>query len=191
MAYKHLGIKVCIKINSNTVSTYAFPKVFCIDKKIVLQFSSFVGIITQQLKDGVIEPAPQKASDNKEFYIPHKAVVKNRAESTKLRVVYDASARETRTSPSLNECLNPGPRLQNLLWSILVRSLFLPILLTGNLEKAFIQVRIKETERNALRFHWKAPGSDDTVVYSFTKALFGLTCSLFLLNSVLSVHLKS
>ena len=115
-------------------------------------------IITQQLEDGVIELAPQEASD-KEFYIPHKAVVKNTAETTKLRIVYDASAKESRTSPSLNDCLNPGPSLQNLLWSILVRSRFLPILLTGDLEKAFLQVRIKEAERDALRFHWKAPRS--------------------------------
>ena len=154
------------------------------------RYSDYNDIITQQLKDGVIEQAPKGTSD-KEFYIPHKAVVKNTAESTKLRVVYDASAKESRTSPSLNDCLNPGPCLQNLLWSILIRSRFLPILLTGDLEKAFLQVRIKEAERDALRFHWKAPGSNDTVIYRFTRALFGLTCSPFLLNGVLSVHLKS
>ena len=136
------------------------------------------------------EQAPKETSD-KEFYIPHKAVVKNTAESTKLRVVYDASAKESRTSPSLNDCLNPGPSLQNLLCSFLVRSRFLPILLTGDLEKAFLQVRIKETERDALRFHCKAPGSNDTVIYRFTRALFGLTCSPFVLNGVLSVHLRS
>jgi hypothetical protein len=81
--------------------------------------------------------------------------------------------------------------LQNLLWSILVRSQFLPILLTGDLEKAFLQVRIKEAERDALRFHWKVPRCDDTVVYRFTRALFGLTCLPFLLNGVLNEHLKS
>ena len=154
------------------------------------RYSDYNDTITQQLKDGVIEQAPKETSD-KEFYIPHKAVVKNTAESTKLRVVYDASAKESRTSPSLNDCLNPGPCLQNLLWSILIRSGFLPILLTGDLEKAFFQVKIKETERDALRFHRKAPGSNDTVIYRFTRALFGLTCSPFLLNGVLSVHLKS
>ena len=71
-------------------------------------------IITQQLEDGVIELAPQEASD-KEFCIPHKAVVKKTAQTTKLRIVYDASAKESRTSPSLNDCLNPGTSLQNLL----------------------------------------------------------------------------
>ncbi len=54
-------------------------------------------------------------------------------------------------------------------------------------------MRIKETDPDALRFHWRARGSNhyDTVVYRFTRALFGLTCSPFLLNGVLSVHLKS
>ena len=55
MAYKHLSIKVRIKINPNTVCTYAFRKVFCINKKIVLQFSSSSpvtspGLITNNLE---------------------------------------------------------------------------------------------------------------------------------------------
>jgi hypothetical protein len=61
------------------------------------QYDHYNDIITQQLEDGVIELAPQEASDNK-FYIPHKAVVKNTAETTKLRIVYDASAKESRSS---------------------------------------------------------------------------------------------
>lgn len=138
------------------------------------RYDDYNDIITQQLKDGVIELAPQETGD-KEFYIPHKEVVKYTAESTKLRIVYDASARESRTSSSLNDCLNPEPCLQNPLRSILVRSRFSPILLTNDLEKAILQVRIKKAERDALRFHWKAPGSNDTVAYLFTRALFGLT----------------
>lgn len=49
MAYKHLSIKVCIKINPNTVCTYAFQKVFCINKRIVLQFSSLSPIMSPRL----------------------------------------------------------------------------------------------------------------------------------------------
>ena len=44
---------------------------------------------------------------------PPKAVVKKGAESTQLRIVYDASARENNSAPSLNGCLHPGPALQN------------------------------------------------------------------------------
>ena len=116
---------------------------------------------------------------------------KQEAESTKLRIVYDASAKESSHHPSLNDCLYAGPPLRNLLWSILVRSRFYPVLLTGDLEKAFLQVRIKEEERDALRFFWRSPDQDKTVIYRFTRALFGLTCSPFLLGGVISKHLRS
>ena len=118
----------------------------------------------------------------KEFNIPHKGVVKSDAETTKLRIVYHASAKKSNAQPSLNDCLIPGPPLQNQLWNILVRSRFYPVLLTRDIEKAFLQVRIKEQERDALRFHWRALGSDAVDVYRFKRALFGLTCSPFLLG---------
>ena len=89
----------------------------------------------------------------------------------------------------MNDCLHPGPPLQNRLWDILVKSRFYPILLTGDLKKAFLQIRIKEQERDSLRFHWKEPSSDNLIVYRFTRALFGLTSSPFLLAGVLNHHL--
>ena len=49
------------------------------------------------------------------------------AESTKLGIVYDASARENSRSFSLNDCLETGPALQNLLQSVLIRTRFKPI----------------------------------------------------------------
>ncbi|XP_028393616.1 uncharacterized protein LOC114517961 [Dendronephthya gigantea] len=77
-----------------------------------------------------------------------------------------------------------------MLWNILIRSRFHPILLTGDLQKAFLQIRIKEEERDSLRFHWTPPGCTETQVYRFTRALFGLTSSPFLLAGVLDQHLE-
>jgi hypothetical protein len=74
-------------------------------------------VIQDQLSQGIVEKVTEKA-DGREFYIPHKPVVRESAESTKLRIVYDASARENEKAPSLNECLETGPPLQNLLWSV-------------------------------------------------------------------------
>ena len=68
----------------------------------------------QQLAQQIIEKAPEVSSD-KEFYIPHRPVIRESAESTKVRIVYDASAKPSEKSPSLNECLETGPPLQNLL----------------------------------------------------------------------------
>ena len=68
--------------------------------------------------------------------------------------MYDASARANPKAPSLNDCLETGPPLQNLLWNVLARNRFHPIAVTGDLKQAFLQVRIRENERDVLRFHW-------------------------------------
>ena len=153
-------------------------------------YEEYNAIIEEQLQKGIVEAAPEIPTGN-EYYIPHKAVVKKEAESTKLRIVYESSAREDNTKPSLNDCLHPGPSLQNQLWDILVKSRFNPVLLTGDLKKAFLQIRIKQEERDSLRFHWKEPDCDGIKVYRFTRALFGLTSSPFLLAGVLNQHLDA
>ena len=136
----------------------------------------------------MVDVAPAVVVGN-EFYLPHKAVIRQQAESSKLRVVYDASAKERGDQASLNDCPHPGPALQNLLWTVLVRNRIHPVAITGDLQKAFLQVRIREAERDALRFHWKPPGQSNIDVYRFTRALFGLTSSPFLLGGVINQHL--
>ena len=46
-------------------------------------------IIQEQLRDGIVEEA-EMAPTGREFYIPHKAVVRENSASTKTRIVYDA-----------------------------------------------------------------------------------------------------
>lgn len=87
-------------------------------------------IIQGQLKKEVIEKADQEPT-GKVFYIPHKPVIKEAAGSTKIRIVYDASVRENDVNASLNEYLETGPKLQNLLLNIVLRNRLIPIALTG------------------------------------------------------------
>jgi len=107
-------------------------------------------------------------------------------ESTRLRIVYDASAKASATAPSLNDCLDVGPPLQNLLWKVLVRARFHAIAIIGDMKKAFLQVRIREEDRDALRFHWIDTENPAKVkTFRFTRALFGLGPSPFLLGGVI------
>ena len=139
-----------------------------------------------------MERVNSKPVGDREFYIPHKLVIRETAESTKMRIVFDASTKPNHTSPSVNDCLETGPPLQNLLWSVLVRNRFKPIALSGDLKQAFLQVRIKEAHRNALRFHWiKVRDSSQVETLRFTRALFGLVQSPCLLGGTLKQHLES
>ena len=153
--------------------------------------SQYDAVIREQLEEGVVERAPTEAT-GKEFYLPHRAVVRENAETTKLRVVYDASARAHSGAPSLNECLHTGPPLQNKLWGVLTRSRFHPVAVAGDIRKAFLQVRIRQAERDALRFHWIVDiQSREVETLRFTRVLFGLSPSPFLLNGVIQQHLES
>ena len=153
------------------------------------KYEAYDQILQSQLNEGIIEPAP-KIPQGKEFYLPHKCVERANAESTKLRVVYDASVKVQSNGPSLNDCLNTGPPLQNKLWSVLVRQRSYPVSVCSDIEKAFLQVRVKICERDALRFHWKHPGDELIQIYRFTRALFGLTCSPFLFGGLIDQQLE-
>lgn len=92
-------------------------------------------IIEDQIKQGVVEPVSNLTTSNLCHYLPHHAVVRIDRFTTKLRIVYDASAR-TVDGPSLNDCLNKGPTF------ILLRFRAYQIALTADLEKAFLQVSV-------------------------------------------------
>ena len=154
-------------------------------------FEQYDAIIRDQLAEGIVEPAGEHVV-GREFYIPHKPVVRETAESTKLRIVYDASARAHDNAPSLNDCLHAGPPLQNQLWAVLLRARFHPVLITGDMKQAFLQVRIREQDRDAMRFHWVADRETRRAeTLRFTRALFGLSSSPFLLGGVIRQHLEN
>ena len=75
-------------------------------------FEQYYAVIRDQLAEGIVEP-PGEHVVGREFYITYKPVVRETAESTKLRIVYDASARAHDNAPSLNDCLHADPPLQN------------------------------------------------------------------------------
>ena len=93
-------------------------------------------IIQDKLFQEIVERV-RSEPQGKAFYIPHKTVVRETAESTKIRIVYDASARANEKAPSLNDCLATGPTLQNKLSSVFIRNRSQPVALAGDLKQAF------------------------------------------------------
>ena len=64
--------------------------------------------------------------------MPHAPVNGQSTGSTKLRVVYDASAKSGYRY-SLNNCLEKGPSLQNKLGNILIRTRFRSVILCADI----------------------------------------------------------
>ena len=81
---------------------------------------NYIEIFVQYEKDDIIERVETPAIPGKTHYIPHHPVVKQDRETTKVRPVFDGSAK-MKNYPSINECLYSGPCFLNLIFGILLR----------------------------------------------------------------------
>ncbi len=67
-----------------------------------------------------------------------------------------------------------------------------PVAVCGDLKQAFLQVRIREEDRDALRFHWiKNKDPEQIEVLRFTRALFGLVQSPLIIGATIEEHLNN
>eukprot|EP00794_Sanderia_malayensis_P006304 gene6304-biopygen5218 len=110
-----------------------------------------------QIAKGIIEkvpPANRKTGNNEFHYLCHHGVVRRDRETTKLRVVFDGSARMNKDAPSLNDRLEIGTNYMPLLFDTLIRFRMKPIAMTADIEKAFLQIQIHESDKDKLRFLW-------------------------------------
>ena len=62
----------------------------------------------------------------------------------------------------------------------------------ADIQQAFLQISVNECHRNYLRFLWynNIFNENSLKVYRFARVLFGLTCSPFLLNGTVKVHVE-
>ncbi|MCG8626064.1 MAG: hypothetical protein MJE68_29215, partial [Proteobacteria bacterium] len=156
--------------------------------------SDYDSVIKEQLRRGMIEEVKESHSElhDRIHYLPHHGVVRQDKPTTKLRVVYDVSARSN--GPSLNDCLYAGPSFSQSIFDILVRFRLYKVAVTGDIEKAFLMVSENAEDRDALRFLWISEvdtPDPKVVVYRFTRVAFGVSSSPFLLNATLKHHIET
>ena len=124
--------------------------------------------------------------DKKMHYLPHHAVIRHDRDTTKVRVVYDASARSS--GPSLNDCLYTGPKFNQTIPDILLRFRTHRVALTADIEKAFLMIsktEMSSTSCGLRMFHRKNPS------FLFMRVVFGVSSSPFLLNTTIKHHMES
>ena len=148
-------------------------------------------IIQEQLRSGIIEklPNPEVETRNKEgvHYLPHHAVIRQNRETTKLRIVYDGSAKSAGQERSLNDCLPVGPNYIPQLVDVLARFRWNRIAISADIEKAFLMISIQESHRDMLRFLWlKDPFllNSEVLHRRFCGLVFGLRPSPSILGAI-------
>ncbi|KAH7716457.1 Pao retrotransposon peptidase family protein [Aphelenchoides avenae] len=150
----------------------------------------------QEAADVIARVDPRERNNYTKHYLASQVVVKESSNTTKLRIVYDASAGSGRNTKSLNDCTHRGPVLIPNLPGMLLRSRLSAIVITTDLEKAYLQLGLPPEDRDVCRFLWlkdieKPLCADNLVVYRFQRVTFGLKSAPFMLAGTLYHHLDS
>lgn len=151
-------------------------------------------VINDQINSGIIEAVPELDDDQAPMhFLPHHGVIRSDRETTKLRVVFDGSAKSDKSTASINECLEKGPNLVPHLFDIVVKFRGYPFAVVADIEKAFHQIQINPEDRRMLRFLWFDDIEKDCPQikqFQFRRLVFGLTPSPAILASTIKHHLS-
>ena len=117
------------------------------------------------------------------WYLPHHAVV-NSKKPEKMRIVSDCAAQFA--GFSLNTSLLQGPNIINRLIKILMAFRTGPIAIMADIEAMFMQVKVPERDRDAMRLlWWKDDVNQQIKEYRLTVHPFGAISSPFCANFAL------
>ncbi len=140
------------------------------------RYSQFV---QQLLELDHLELVPASERDaQSHFYLPHHCVMKVDSSTTKLRVMFDASAKST-SGFSLNDCLMVGPKLQDNLFDTLVRLRFFKVTMSADVAKMDRQLELDHKGRDYHRLLWRFNPKMPIEVYRMKRVIYGVASSAY------------
>lgn len=136
-------------------------------------FEGYRAFMDTYLKLGHMERVPVDEIDMQpQCYLPHHAVFKPDSTTTKLRVVFDATAATT-NGKGLNDLLLTGPRLQETLTAILMRWRTHRIAVTADIEKMYRQILVAPEHRDYQRILWRNTSDGEVEHYRLRTVTYG------------------
>ena len=144
-------------------------------------YRRFNEFIQEFIKLGHMEEVPANETlqpKEKRYYLSHHCVFKDSSTTTKLRVVFDGSAKTT-SGISLNDRLVVGPKIQKDIFSILIRFCMYPVALSADIAKMYRQVQLDAEDKDYHRLLWKELISTDIKTLRVTRVTYGIASSAF------------
>ena len=124
------------------------------------------------------------------YYLPMHAVHKEDSTASKLRIVFDASAK-TLSGTSLNDHLLVGPTVHPPLVDVLLRFRTFSIPLTTDVSRMYRAVKLADDQKDLHRFVWREDPKQSFQHYRMTRLTFGVSASSFAANEALRKNVKN
>ncbi len=143
-----------------------------------LRKDKFLGTEYQKTIEAYIEKGYLRRVESEEeippevWYLPHFPVVRMDKTTSKVRIVFDCSAKSN--GVALNDVIYAGPKLQKELIDVLIRFRRKPVAVACDVREMYLQVEIEECDRPMFRLLWRDLDSNrDPEVYEFNRVVFG------------------
>ncbi|XP_015367520.1 PREDICTED: uncharacterized protein LOC107164278 [Diuraphis noxia] len=118
------------------------------------------------------------------YFIPHHAVYRSSVPSSKIRVVFDASAASS-TGTSLNNCLLTGPKLQQDVVDILLLFRLSRYAFTTDVCKMYRQILVNPEYRPFQHIFWRDSPFAELKEYELNTVTYGVNCAPYLAMRVI------
>ena len=129
--------------------------------------------IAAYVEKGYLRKVPRTEDPPPEvWYLPHFPIVRMNKSTTKVRIVFDCSAKCN--GISLNDVISVGPKLQRELFDVLLRFRRNPVALVCDIKEMYLQIEIEPKDRPLFRILWRNNRTDqDPEEYEFSRVVFG------------------
>lgn len=148
-------------------------------------YESYKEVINDYLTSGhMIQTNTPDADSGHFYYIPHHYVLKPESTTTKMRVVFDASASDS-LGCSLNKTLLPGPKLQKEIFDVLSNFRAKPFVFTADVKQMYRQILITPQQREFQRILWRFSPESPIQDFALQTVSFGISSSAYLAQRTL------
>lgn len=114
-----------------------------------------------------------------ECYLPHHSVIRAESTTTKLRVVFNASARSL-SGVSLNDIMYRGPNLQQDLQELILKWRQYEYVYTADIEKMYRQILVHPEDQPYQKILWRDNQNQPIRTYQLTTVTYGTKPAPFL-----------
>ncbi len=115
-------------------------------------------------------------SNTLQYYLPHHCVFRPSSETTKIRVVFNASFK-TSSNIALNDVLKTGPTIQPDLFSILLKFRKHKYAFSADIVKMYQQINVRVQDQDLQR-RWGRDSIDEPVhIYKLSTVTYGTACA--------------
>ena len=146
-------------------------------------------IQNKEVEEVIESPSKTKNMDAYLNYLPHHGVFKMDRLSTKCRIVFDGSAKNSE-GVSLNSNLLPGPKRQLDIVKLLINFRLHPYTIVGDISRMFWGINLEEKYRDYYRFLWSDDPNKEPKIYRFKRLTMGTVDSPFLAINTVHYHLE-